>query len=635
MDVSTLLSSLDLREDTDLEFKSARGGVPGSMWDTYSGMANTDGGVILLGIENDGTISGLPDPAKARKTVWDSLNNRGQVSVNLLSNDQVRVVPVAEKSVLVMEVPRANRRQRPGYIGQNPITGTFRRNFEGDYRCTPDEVGRMLADQSEEPADSRILEHLGIDEIDPTSLQQYRQRFSARAPDHPWLSLDHRGLLSRLGGWRRDGMTHKEGLTIAGLLMFGKDEAIRDALAIPQYHVDYRERLSTDPEVRWTDRITVDGTWTANLFQFYQRVIIKLFSDLKVPFQLQPDMFRKDETLVHEAIREALVNALIHADYRGQGGIIIEKYRDRITMSNPGSLLLPIEQLYQGGISECRNKSLQLMFQQIGGGEKAGSGIDKIRQGWASQKWRLPLIRETTRPDRVRIVLPMISLLPQTSVDKLQRILGSEFGGLGPEEIQALVTADVEGEVSNFRLRQFSDHHTTNITKRLQNLVSKGFLEKDGYGRAATYSLAGPLTASITPDTTEADSGQIEANSGHKGQRSGHTDNQAPNIDPEKAPTLLAIAEPARQTSRLKPEKMQLIIRRLCTDRFLTFRQLAALLKREPGGLQRWTLRPMAQQGQLLLRYPETPNHPRQAYRTNPHWVESGGPASTKRRAGT
>ena len=185
MDARKLLKSLTLGEESDLEFKSAKGGVPGSLWETYSAMANTDGGSILLGVENDGTIGGLPDAAKARKTVWDSLNNRGQVSVNLLSNEQVRVVPVGERSILLMEVPRANRRQRPVYIGQNPITGTFRRNFEGDYRCTPDEVGRMLADQSEEPADSRILEHFGIDDLDPSSVQQYRQRFSAQCQTIP------------------------------------------------------------------------------------------------------------------------------------------------------------------------------------------------------------------------------------------------------------------------------------------------------------------------------------------------------------------------------------------------------------------------------------------------------------------
>ena len=130
--------------------------------------------------------------------------------------------------------------------------------------------------------------------------------------------------------------------------MFGKDEAIRDPAALPQYHVDYRERLSDDPSVRWTDRLTIDGTWVGNLFQFYQRVLPRLARRPQDPFQLRPDLFRKDETIVHEAIREALVNALIHADYRGQGGIVIEKYRDRIKLSNPGSLLLALEQLLPG-----------------------------------------------------------------------------------------------------------------------------------------------------------------------------------------------------------------------------------------------------------------------------------------------
>lgn len=629
MDTSAILAALSLGEEKDWEFKAAKGGLPGSVWDTYSAMANTDGGVVVLGIaQKDGrfAVEGVPDAPKMKQDFWNTVNNRGKVSTNLLSNDDVTIQAIQDERTIVIRVPRATRRQRPVYVGQNPIEGTFRRYQEGDYRCTPDEVGRMLADQSEDPADGEILEHFGMDDLDPDSLGQYRNRFSARAPAHPWLALDQRGLLVKLGGWRTDRPTGQLGLTVAGLLMFGKDEAIRDHSAIPRYHVDYRERLSDDPEVRWTDRLTGDGTWTANLFQFYQRVLSRLFADLKVPFQLQPDMFRKDETLVHEAIREALINALIHADYRGKGGIVVEKYRDRITMSNPGSLLLPVEQLFQGGISECRNKSLQLMFQQIGGGEKAGSGIDKIRQGWAYQKWRLPLIRETTRPDRVSVVLPMVSLLPEASLEKLRHALGGEYGGLGPEEVQALVTADVEGEVTNFRLRQFSDRHATDITKLLQTLVSKELLDKDGYGRAATYRLAGPLVAPITPVTVGARSGQSGPDSGHKPEGSGHKGEEAPATDPEHDPALLTIAEPARQSPRLKPDDMRPIVLRLCDDRYLTFRQLAALLGREPGGLQRWTLRPMAQEGQLLLKYPETPNHPRQAYRTNPSG--SGGESS-------
>src|SRR5262249_39836125 len=160
----------------------------------------------------------------------------------------------------------------------------------------------------------------------------------ARAPQHPWLAKDQKEFLEKLGAWRTDRSTGEEGLTVAGLLMFGKDHSIRDPAALPEFNLDYREKLSDDPKVRWTDRLTIDGTWVANLFQFYQRVIQRLTADLKVPFQLQPDLFRKDDTIVHEAIREALVNAMIHADYRGQGGIVVEKYKDRLEMSNPGTL---------------------------------------------------------------------------------------------------------------------------------------------------------------------------------------------------------------------------------------------------------------------------------------------------------
>ena len=100
-----------------------------------------------------------------------------------------------------------------------------------------------------------------------------------------------------------------EGLTVAGLLMFGREETLHEAL--PQYHVDFREKLSLDPLVRWSDRLTLDGMWPGNLFQFYLRIIQRLAADLKLPFQLDSELFRKGETVVHEAIREALVNALL------------------------------------------------------------------------------------------------------------------------------------------------------------------------------------------------------------------------------------------------------------------------------------------------------------------------------------
>jgi ATP-dependent DNA helicase RecG len=483
----------------------------------------------------------------------------------------------------------------------------------------------MLADQTDQPADCVVLEHIKLDDLDERSLREYRNRFSARAPQHPWLKDDEQGFLEKLGGWKVDRQTGKAGVTVAGLLMFGKDEAIRDPAGVPQYHVDYRERLSSDPQVRWTDRIWPDGTWVANLFQFFERVYPRLVVDLKIPFQFttqppgtttttttpEPNLFqRHDETIVHEAIREALVNSLIHADFRGQGGIVIERFRDRLEFSNPGTLLIGIEQVMKGGVSECRNKTLQGMFAMLGYGEKAGSGIDKIRQGWASQKWRWPIIQEQVKPDRVRLVLPMVSLLPEESLNSLRAKIGEQLGQLSGREVQALVTAEVEGSVSNLRLQQFSSDHTSDITRMLQDLVAKGLLVKDGYGRWASYRLSDRLAG--TPDTAADDSVHKPTTPDISGQ--------GPDTIPEKDPNLLAVAEAARKQERLDPADMRRMIRLLCQDRPLTFRQLATLLNREPNGLQRWHLRPMAQEGQLLLLYPDTPNHPRQAYRTNPEW---------------
>ena len=250
-----LFSALQSRtESIDTEFKSARGGLPGSFWETYSAMANTQGGTIVLGVAEKpaGLVwEGVPDAVQLRTVLWNQLNDRNKISRNLLCDEDVRAVDDEGRQFVLVSVPRASRQQRPVYVGSNPMTGTYRRAEEGDYHCTDDEVRRMLADQSEAPADAQVLEHFGQSDFDPETTKQYRNRFSSRSPDHQWLLLDDTPLLTKLGALRRDRATGMEGVTVGGLLMFGRFEALRDAL--PGFHVDYRERLSDDPAVRWTE----------------------------------------------------------------------------------------------------------------------------------------------------------------------------------------------------------------------------------------------------------------------------------------------------------------------------------------------------------------------------------------------
>ena len=129
MDAKDILNALAIGEDADWEFTSAKGGTPHSLWETYSAMANTNGGTIVLGIGQHGdtfAVDGLEKVRKTKREFLDAINNRGKVSTNLLGGDSLAVWEVRERQVLVVQVPRANRRQRPVYVGQNPLEGTYR-----------------------------------------------------------------------------------------------------------------------------------------------------------------------------------------------------------------------------------------------------------------------------------------------------------------------------------------------------------------------------------------------------------------------------------------------------------------------------------------------------------------------------
>lgn len=495
-DFQYYIDGLANRHETfDLEFKSGMGGFPGSFWDTYSAFANSQGGTIVLGVKekDDATIivEGLPQAliTKYKKDFWNSVNNKDTVNINLLKEEDVIDGNYNGSLLLVFHIPRAKREQMPVYRTTNPYNGTFKRNNEGDYKCTEHEVRRMFADaDSTTPRDSRILKNFSMEDIDLNSLRHYRQLFSTANPIHPWLALDDLSLLKKLGGYRRDRITKEEGFTLAGLLMFGKYESIIDNECLPDYFVDYRIIPEDATTVRWVDRIYPDGTWEANLFQFYQRALPKLTSILPKPFKLENNI-RIENSPTHIAVREALINALVHSDYTSDSSIVIEQRKDSFSFSNPGNMLISIYQYYNGGESVCRNKSLQKMFMLIGSAEKAGSGVDKILSGWKEASWKKPYVSELHRPDKVILYLPMKSLLPQDIIDELTNLFGREIKSIGYDKLVALSICFSEKSITNDRLQYITPKHSTEITKLLKELCDSGFLISKGVGRGTKYNL--------------------------------------------------------------------------------------------------------------------------------------------------
>lgn len=121
-------------ESDDLEFKSASGGFPGTFWDTYSAFANSEGGMIVLGVaEKKGKfyIDGLSEEQiqKYQKDFWNNVNNKSTISHNLLTSNDVEVAEYKGNKLIIFHIPRANREQRPVYRTTNPIREYFQKKF--------------------------------------------------------------------------------------------------------------------------------------------------------------------------------------------------------------------------------------------------------------------------------------------------------------------------------------------------------------------------------------------------------------------------------------------------------------------------------------------------------------------------
>lgn len=198
---------------------------------------------------------------------------------------------------------------------------------------------------------------------------------------------------------------------------------------------------------------------------------------------------RKDETPAHIAVREALINTLVHADYSVNASTVITRSKSELMFSNPGCLLVSKQQFYEGGDSVCRNLSLQKMFMMLGKTEKAGSDADIIISGWKKSNWNSPNLEERNRPDKVVLTMPLISILDDKIKEELIENFGERVLFLEHNKIFTLAFALTEGLVSNERLRYSLNIHKSNITKMLKELCIDGYLVADGIGRGTTYHL--------------------------------------------------------------------------------------------------------------------------------------------------
>lgn len=463
------------RENNRIEAKRALGGLPKSIWETYSAFANTHGGIILLGVEEWADKSlhtvDLPDPERLIREFWEIVNNPEKTSVNILSSKDVFVQEVDGDHIVVINVPRAERTYKPVYVDGNPLC-TYRRNGEGDYRCTKEEFQAMVRDASVKTQDMLVLNEMDMTVFNKESIRSYRQRMRLSRPGHVWEALEDEDFLLRLGaiGIGTDGMKHP---TSAGLLMFGNAcDIVREFNA---YSLEYQEQC--DADIRFIDRISSSsGDWSGNVYDFYFRVYNRLIQDIKVPFKMEGGV-RVDDTTVHQALREALANCLVNADYYGRQGLVIIKKKNAITMSNPGGFRIEIDAAKSGGTSDPRNGAMLRMFNMIDIGACSGSGIPNIFRVWREQGWVMPAITEQVEPERTTLTLSF------EKASGTKQVINAEM----KETIIAYLTDTPEAKASS--IAEFIGLKPSRTRDYLNELIAEGIVVAEGSNRNRTYRL--------------------------------------------------------------------------------------------------------------------------------------------------
>lgn len=484
-------------------------------------------------------------------------------------------------------------------------------------------------DYSSVPQDNAVLEHYGINELNFESIKRYREKFSALKPNHPWNGLEMKEFLYKIGAWGKVRNTNEEGLTLAGLLMFSEERIITEVL--PQYFLEYRESLEKTLFEDWSKRFTSqDGTWSGNIFDFYFKTSVHL-SDNFHTLYFNDHLTEADETAALSCLYESLINSLVHADYYGEGGIVIEKETDLLRFSNPGLLRIPVEQALEGNISNLRNPNLFKMFILIGLCKRTGSGLKGIKTTWEGyEDADFDLIQD---PTSERTILTL-SIKPSVlNKEQIEEVIEDDLS-LFPEEKEPFlakfddIDSSYNSEVNSMNSEDGSYNKENNSYNNEINSVNN---ELNSYNNEINSCNKGPDSMnsevnsynneienmnsynSLQQEIIDEKTDIILSESENEDQA--EIDEPTSQLSPKEIEERLwEISELARRKKRLAPAVMEEIILSLCAYKTLMLRELATLLDRTPDGLRNNYLAKLLDKGKIRLKYPDQVNHPRQAY---------------------
>ena len=356
-------------ESRTIEYKEAWSELPGNLFETVCAFLNRDGGVIVLGVHNDGTIADGVNPCtidQMCKNIANISNNAEQLKPSFLL--QPEIVDIEEPlshngktQVIVIQVPASSQAHR----FKNRF---FDRSVDGDFELRTDaEISALYLRKNAQYTENTIFPYLRVEDFKEGIVNKARNLIHSMRENHPWLELSDMELFRQANLYRRDVRTGEEGYTLAALMLFGKEEVIQSAL--PYYKIDcVLRRVNAD---RYDDRYTSRGN------------IIDGYSELMAFFERYfPDTFYMEGdqrvSLRNKVFREVVSNMLIHREYLNPSISLIDIRQSHVLIQNANRPLRAGVITPDNYTPHPKNPHIANFFVQMGRAEHLGTGVRNL-----------------------------------------------------------------------------------------------------------------------------------------------------------------------------------------------------------------------------------------------------------------
>lgn len=459
-------------ETLTVEFKSDVKGLPDrELVATVVALANTEGGNIFLGVEDDGTVTGVQPIHQDAAGLASLIANRTSPSVSI----RTELLTYENQKILRMEVPKSRGivsttegqvlRRRTMATGK-PESVPF---YPHEFIQRQSAMG--LADPSALP-----MEQIAVSQLDALQRLRIRNAIKKYGGDQNLLALADEELDGALGltvdvqGQRRP--------TVAGLMLLGTEDLLRRHL--PAYEIAFQVLRGTNVLVN----------------EFFRKPLLETFEAVELMFnarvseeEIQVGLFRVPiPNFDRRAFREAFVNALVHRDYSRLGAVHVRLDDDGLSISNPGGFVegVTLDNLLVAD-PRSRNPLLADAIKRIGLAERTGRGIDRIFEGML--RYGRP------EPDYSMTNAYTVSIKMQSSdtdVEFLKMVIALEekFGDMPIDSMIILSHLRQERRLTTLDLTAYTQKAEPATRMTIEKLVEAGLVEAHGHGRGRTYTLS-------------------------------------------------------------------------------------------------------------------------------------------------